>query len=102
MEGQTSTKTNSRAVSKIQSGGKIVSHPDKQQPAIKKGRYRHYKGAEYQVIDVARHSETEEWFVVYETRYAGEASSTWVRPAEMFSETVEIGGEIIARFQFID
>lgn len=71
-------------------------------PNIKKGLYRHYKGAEYQVLDVARHSETEEWFVVYETRYADEAPSTWVRPADMFAETVEIGGEIIARFQFIN
>ncbi len=71
-------------------------------PNIQKGLYRHYKGAEYQVIDVARHSETEEWFVVYETRYADEAPSTWVRPADMFAETVEIGGEVIARFQFID
>jgi hypothetical protein len=79
-----------------------VSNSDNQQPAIKKGRYRHYKGAEYQVIDVARHSETEEWFVVYETRYAGETPSTWVRPAALFSETVNVGGEIIARFQFID
>ena len=70
-------------------------------PEIEKGLYRHYKGAEYQVIDVARHSETEEWFVVYETRYADEVTSTWVRPADMFSETVEIGGEVIARFQFV-
>lgn len=71
-------------------------------PDIKKGLYRHYKGAEYQVIDLARHSETEEWLVVYETRYADEVPSTWVRPADMFAETVEIGGEIIARFQLID
>lgn len=79
-----------------------MSQFSSQKPAIQKGLYRHYKGAEYQVIDVARHSETEEWFVVYETRYADEAASTWVRPADMFSETVEIGGEVIARFQFID
>ena len=69
--------------------------------AIKKGRYRHYKGAEYQVIDIARHSETEEWFVVYETRYADEAPSTWIRPASMFTEIVEVGGEEIERFQFL-
>lgn len=68
---------------------------------IKKGRYRHYKGAEYQVIDIARHSETEEWFVIYETRYADEAPSTWIRPANMFTEIVEVGGEEIERFQFI-
>jgi hypothetical protein len=79
-----------------------MSQFSNQKPAIQKGLYRHYKGAEYQVIDVARHSETEEWFVVYETRYADEAPSTWVRPADMFAETVEIGGEVIARFQFID
>lgn len=78
-----------------------MSQFSSKKPAIEKGLYRHYKGAEYQVIDVARHSETEEWFVVYETRYADEAPSTWVRPADMFAETVEIGGEVIARFQFI-
>lgn len=78
------------------------SNNSDKKPNIIKGRYRHYKGAEYQVIDVARHSETEEWFVVYETRYADEAPSTWIRPADMFAETVEIGGEIIARFQFIE
>ncbi len=77
------------------------NHHSSIKPDIKKGRYRHYKGAEYQVIDIARHSETEEWFVVYETRYANEAPSTWIRPAHMFSETVEIGGEIVARFQLI-
>jgi hypothetical protein len=70
-------------------------------PDIKKGLYRHYKGAQYQVTDVARHSETEEWFVVYETRYADETPSTWVRPANMFAETVEVSGEIISRFQFV-
>ena len=65
------------------------------------GIYKHYKGALYKVISKVQHSETEEWFVVYETRYADEAPSTWVRPADMFAETVEIGGEVIARFQFI-
>lgn len=69
--------------------------------SIKKGRYRHYKGADYQVIDLARHSETEEWFVVYETRYPDEEVTTWIRPANMFSETVEISGEVIPRFQYI-
>jgi hypothetical protein len=78
-----------------------VSKSSSNKPTIEKGRYRHYKGAEYQVIDVARHSETEEWFVVYETRYADEAPSTWIRPADMFAETVELGGEVIARFQRI-
>jgi hypothetical protein len=79
-----------------------VNHLNNPQPVIKKGRYRHYKGAEYQVLSVARHSETEEWFVVYETRYADEAPTTWIRPAAMFAETVDVGGEPIPRFQFID
>ncbi len=70
-------------------------------PEIKKGRYRHYKGAEYQVIDVARHSETEEWLVVYETRYSDKPATTWVRPAAMFTESVEINGETVARFQWL-
>lgn len=70
-------------------------------PNIKLGRYRHYKGAHYQVIDLARHSETEEWLVVYQTRYDDEAPTTWVRPADMFMETVIIDGEEISRFQYL-
>lgn len=70
-------------------------------PDIKKGRYRHYKGAEYQVIGLARHSETEEWLVVYETRYPDELATTWVRPATMFAETVTINGKNEARFQWL-
>jgi hypothetical protein len=78
-----------------------VSLSSNHKPNILKGRYRHYKGGQYQVIDLARHSETEEWFVIYETRYVNEDPTTWVRPADTFIETVEIGGEVIARFQFI-
>lgn len=79
----------------------MSNYNNSQKPAITKGLYRHYKGAEYQVIDLARHSETEKWFVVYETRYLNEAPTTWIRPAEMFAETVEISGETIPRFQYI-
>jgi len=49
---------------------------------LKKGRYKHYKGLYYEVLDVARHSETEEWVVVYKTLYGD--FSTWVRPYDMF------------------
>ena len=70
-----------------------------QEATIKPGLYRHYKGNEYQVIDVARHSETEEAFVVYRALY-GERGM-WIRPLEMFSETVEREGELIARFEYI-
>lgn len=66
---------------------------------LKKGRYRHYKGNEYEVIDTARHSETEEWMVIYRTLY-GE-KSLWVRPYEMFVEKVQIDGKSLERFTYI-
>ena len=53
-------------------------------PAIAIGHYRHYKGKEYEVIGVARHSETEEEFVVYRTLYGN--FDLWVRPTAMFLE----------------
>ncbi|KDE38561.1 hypothetical protein ADINL_3016 [Nitrincola lacisaponensis] len=62
------------------------------------GRYRHYKGQEYQVIDLARHSETEEWMVIYRPCYG--AGDLWVRPADMFSESVTLPtGEVLPRFE---
>ena len=62
----------------------------------KPGLYRHYKGKDYRVIGVARHTETEESLVVYQALY-GERG-LWVRPAAMFMETVEIGGKRVPRF----
>ena len=66
---------------------------------MKSGRYRHYKGNDYIVIGVAHHSETQEELVVYRQDYGDKG--LWVRPKEMFLETVEVDGEQIARFQFI-
>ena len=63
------------------------------------GRYRHYKGGEYQVIDVARHSETEEWLVVYRTLYGDRR--LWVRPLTMFMERIEHNGSQVQRFALI-
>lgn len=63
------------------------------------GRYRHYKGLDYQVIDLARHSETEEWMVVYRCLYGDR--SLWVRPLSMFRENVEVAGEDVPRFAYI-
>jgi hypothetical protein len=63
---------------------------------LKPGRYRHYKGNDYQVIDVARHTETEEELVVYRALY-GEGG-LWVRPLAMFLETVEVDGRDQLRF----
>ena len=66
---------------------------------LKKGIYRHYKGSEYEVLMVARHSETEEEMVVYRALY-GEYG-IWVRPLTMFMEKVEVNGEEVDRFQFL-
>lgn len=66
---------------------------------IKKGKYRHFKGKEYEVIGVARHSETLEELVVYRALY-GEGG-LWVRPAEMWNESVNREGITVKRFEFI-
>ena len=65
--------------------------------AIPKGRYRHYKGNEYEVLEIARHSETHEPMVVYRALY-GERG-LWVRPAEMWNEIVEKDGRTFKRFE---
>jgi hypothetical protein len=66
---------------------------------IQAGVYRHYKGNTYQVIGIAKHSETEENLVVYRALYG--AFGLWVRPLDMICEKVEIGGEIVPRFKLI-
>ena len=66
---------------------------------VRPGRYRHFKGNEYQVLGVARHSETEEEMVVYRALY-GEGG-LWVRPAAMWAEEVELDGKRQPRFAYI-
>lgn len=66
---------------------------------IRPGYYRHFKGNLYQVIGVARHSETEEEMVVYRALY-GEMG-LWVRPAAMWNETVTRDGKTFQRFTFV-
>jgi len=66
---------------------------------ITKGKYRHYKGKFYEVIGVARHSESEEELVVYRPLY-GEGG-LWVRPKTMFVECVEVEGRVVARFEYV-
>lgn len=63
------------------------------------GKYRHFKGGEYRVIGVARHSETDEKLVVYSPLYG--KGGLWVRPLAMFEETVVHEGRKRARFEFI-
>lgn len=67
--------------------------------SIKPGRYRHFKGKEYEVLGVARHSETEEKLVVYRALYGG--FGLWVRPVSMWNETVERDGKTFRRFTYI-
>lgn len=66
---------------------------------LQPGRYRHYKGKDYAVFRVARHSETEEVLVVYRTLYG--ARGWWVRPYEMFTGTVTVDGKSQPRFQYV-
>lgn len=67
---------------------------------IKPGRYRHYKGKDYEVLGVARHSETEEEYVVYRQLY-GEGG-LWIRPMTMFSESISVDGELVPRFRRLE
>ena len=70
-----------------------------QKNTIVPGHYRHYKGGEYRVIDVAMHSETEELLVVYRPMYGDQA--LWVRPLTMFLETVQHEGKELLRFELL-
>jgi len=63
---------------------------------LETGLYKHFKGGKYRVIDTAIHSETQEIMVVYRPLYGDQA--LWVRPLDMFVETVEYQGELVQRF----
>jgi hypothetical protein len=67
--------------------------------SIKKGRYQHFKGNFYEVIDVALSSETQEPFVVYRALY-GE-HGLWIRPQAMFEETIQREGKTLKRFRYV-
>jgi hypothetical protein len=69
-------------------------------PATPTGRYRHYKGGEYEVIGVARHSETLEPLVVYRPLYG--AGGLWVRPHAMFFGALDVAGVLRLRFEPVD
>lgn len=68
-------------------------------PELRPGRYRHYKGGEYEVAFLARHSETEEVLVVYRPLYG--AGEWWVRPYAMFTGVVVVDGEARPRFEWV-
>lgn len=77
----------------------IQAEPLPELPALQTGRYRHYKGPDYEVLGVARHSETLELVVVYRPLY-GE-SALWVRPFNMFVGEVMVDGHVQPRFVHI-
>lgn len=64
------------------------------------GIYRHYKGNNYKLLAIAKHSETLEKMAVYQALYADRG--IWVRPLAMFNETIEKDGQFVRRFQLID
>lgn len=67
---------------------------------VKRGKYRHFKGGLYEVLGVARHSETEEAMVVYRALYGD--GGLWVRPAAMWNEIVERDGKSFRRFTYLE
>ena len=70
---------------------------------MKKGIYRHYKGKNYEVVNTAIHTETQEVLIVYKALYETDINNDglWVRPIKMFTEHVQINGEDIPRFEYI-
>ncbi len=75
-------------------------HELKPLPPTPLGRYRHYKGGEYEVLGVARHSETQEPMVVYRPLY--DDSGWWARPHSMFFEQVAVAGVLRPRFERVE
>ena len=67
---------------------------------LENGLYQHYKGNMYEVYMTAQHSETEEWMVVYKALYGEQGM--WVRPYDMFTETVDVNGVKVERFKKVD
>ena len=71
---------------------------------VMKGIYQHYKGNFYEVLDIARHSETLEELVIYRALYESEEfgrNALWARPKQMFSEVIECEGNSVPRFKYI-
>lgn len=81
----------------------MTTHDDiSKQPPLRRGRYRHYKGNDYEVLNLACHSESHEWLVVYKRLYDAPGPELWVRPYDMFIETVIVDGAPMPRFAYIN
>ena len=71
-------------------------------PEIPLGRYRHYKGGEYEVIGLGCREDTLEWYVMYKPLYDHDGPDIWLRKYEVFMESVEVNGTLVPRFSRID
>jgi len=69
---------------------------------MKLGVYQHYKGGRYEVVCIAKHSETLEDMVVYRALYDNDVSAWWVRPLSLFEDSVEVAGVLTSRFHYIE
>jgi len=69
------------------------------EPVLVGRKYRHYKGNEYEVLAIGKHTETLEQLVIYRALYGN--GDVWVRPYDMFAEKVEVKGEMIPRFTLL-
>jgi hypothetical protein len=78
-----------------------VSFESIQTMKLKTGKYKHYKGKLYEVIGIAKHSETLEELVVYKALYQPKGENLWVRPLKMFTEEIIVEGKKIPRFEFV-
>ncbi len=87
------TKETAKASSPLQ------AEPKQEETAVKLGVYRHYKGNDYTLLYIAKHSETTEAMAVYRQLYGNQ--EVWVRPLKMFTETVQVDGKEVPRFTFI-
>jgi hypothetical protein len=77
----------------------VVTHVSESTMSIKLGRYRHFKGNEYEVVGIAKDSETMEEMVVYRALYGDHG--LWIRAAKMFAETVTRDGRTVPRFEYL-
>ncbi|WP_198295383.1 DUF1653 domain-containing protein [Bacteriovorax sp. DB6_IX] len=68
---------------------------------IRNGIYRHYKGHNYKVIDIVKHTETNEELVLYECLYDNPDGKFWVRPIKLFQEELVIGSQLVPRFEYV-
>jgi hypothetical protein len=75
----------------------MVNHND----LVFGGLYQHYKGKNYILRDLVKHSETLEWMVFYECLYENSEAKLWVRPLTMFLENVIVDGKEVPRFKYI-